>query len=291
MKRMTLVLLSAFLFSCEKNINFDLDNAKDVLVVDAEIESGKPPVVFLTRSTSFFSQIDPSILSTLFVRNAEVYMSNGSLTHRMKEYAFPLAPGYTAYYYGIDSASLATSFLGELNTSYSLRILADGMEYTANTTIPAQTEVPDSFYFKPAPLNPDTNKRVMFVRLNDPVGMGNYSRYFTRINSGNFLPGENSVFTDEVIDGTSFEIQLPPGINRNDPPERDENFFRKGDTVTLKFCNIDRATYLFWNTWEFAYQSIGNPFAQPNKVIGNVSNGALGAFCGYAGWYDTVIVR
>ena len=84
MKRMTLVLLSAFLFSCEKNINFDLDNAKDVLVVDAEIESGKPPVVFLTRSTSFFSQIDPSILSTLFVRNAEVYISNGYLNHRMK---------------------------------------------------------------------------------------------------------------------------------------------------------------------------------------------------------------
>ena len=111
-----------------------------MLVVDAEIESGKPRLFFSDKKYIFFSQIDPSILSTLFVRNAEVYVSNGSLTHRMKEYAFPLAPGYTAYYYGIDSASLATSFLGELNTSYSLRILADGMEYTANTTIPAQTE-------------------------------------------------------------------------------------------------------------------------------------------------------
>jgi hypothetical protein len=33
---------------------------------------------------------------------------------------------------------------------------------------------------------------------------------------------------------------------------------------------------------EFAYQSIGNPFASPNKVLGNISNGGLGAFCGYA---------
>ena len=51
-----------------------------------------------------------------------------------------------------------------------------------------------------------------------------------------------------------------------------------GDTVTFKFCNIDKATYTFWSSWEFAYQSIGNPFAQPNKVVGNISNGALGAF-------------
>jgi hypothetical protein len=41
---------------------------------------------------------------------------------------------------------------------------------------------------------------------------------------------------------------------------------------------------------EFAYQSIGNPFASPNKVLGNVSNGALGAFCGYAAFYKTIII-
>lgn len=291
MKRIIAVLLTVTLFSCEKNISFDLKDAANVLVVDAEIENGKPPVVFLTRSTSFFSQIDPSLLSNLFVRDAEVYVSNGSLTHRMKEYAFPLAPGYTAYYYGIDSSSLSSAFTGDFNTTYSLRILADGKEYTSQTHIPAMTIRPDSFYFRPAPMNPDTNKRVMLVRASDPPGLGDYGRYFTRINNGNFLPGENSVFSDQVIDGTSFEVQLPPGIDRNDPPTRDENFFKKGDTVTLKFCNIDRNTYNFWNTWEFAYQSIGNPFSQPNKVTGNISNGALGAFCGYAAWYGTVVVK
>jgi hypothetical protein len=84
-------------------------------------------------------------------------------------------------------------------------------------------------------------------------------------------------------------VQLPQGIDRNDPPKADSNFFHRGDTVTLKFCNIDKATYTFWSTWEFAYQGIGNPFAQPNKVIGNVSNGALGGFFGYAAWYKQVI--
>ncbi|MEO6537303.1 MAG: DUF4249 domain-containing protein, partial [Ferruginibacter sp.] len=62
-------------------------------------------------------------------------------------------------------------------------------------------------------------------------------------------------------------------------------------TVTLKFCNIQKPVYLFWSTWEFAYQSIGNPFAQPNKVLGNISNGALGSFSGYAAFYRTIIAR
>ncbi len=41
---------------------------------------------------------------------------------------------------------------------------------------------------------------------------------------------------------------------------------------------------------EFAYQSIGNPFASPNKVLGNMSNGALGAFSGYAAFYKTITI-
>ena len=127
------------------------------------------------------------------------------------------------------------------------------------------------------------------VKATDPPGLGNYIRYFTKKNSGSFLPGENSVFDDQVIDGTTYEVPLDPGINRNNRVDGDRTF-RRGDTVTLKFCNIERATYQFWISMEFAYQSIGNPFVSPNKVLGNVSNGALGAFCGYAVFYKTLII-
>jgi len=94
-----------------------------------------------------------------------------------------------------------------------------------------------------------------------------------------------------VIDETTYTVQVQQGIDRNANFNLDSNYFKKSDTVTLKFCNIDRATYYFWNTWEFANQSIGNPFSQPGKVLGNISNGALGAFCGYAAWYRTEIVK
>ena len=191
------------------------------------------------------------------------------------------------YYYSIDSSNLSTAFVGQLNKSYILKIVADGKQYNAATDIPANVNYPDSVWFKTAPQNPDTNKRVMYIRATDPVGRGNYVRYFTKKNKEAFLPGEN-VFDDQVIDGSTYEIQLPQGINRNNPPKADSIFYKNGDTVTLKFCAINKASYTFWNTWEFAYQSIGNPFAQPNKVIGNISNGALGIFTGYAAGYRTV---
>ena len=282
-------MLTLLLFTgCEKDINFALVEAALVLAVDAQIENDQAPVVILTKSFSYFDKLTPELLSGAFVRNAEVYISNGTLTHRLKEYSYELVPGLNAYYYSIDSSNLATAFPGALGGSYNLRIVAEGQEYTSATTIPAASQFPDSIWFIRAPQNPDTLKRAMYVRATDPPGRGNYYRYFTRQNSGAFLAAEN-VFDDQVIDGTTYSLQFPPGIDRNDPVDRDDNFFFKGDTVTLKFCSIDRNTYRFWNTWEFARQSIGNPFAQPNKVLGNISNGALGAFCGYAAGYRTLV--
>ena len=282
---LTLLILTA----CEKDINFDLQEVAPLLVVDAQIENGQAPVVILSKSFSYFDVLTPQLLSGSFVRNAEVYISNGSLTHRLREYSYELAPGINGWYYSIDSSNLATAFAGAFDGRYSLRILAEGNEYTSSTHIPAASQFPDSIWFVPAPQNPDTLKRVMYLRATDPPGRGNSYRYFTKINSAPFLPGKN-VFDDQVIDGSTYSLQFPPGVNRNRPIIAEDNFFRKGTWVTLKFASIDAASYKFWNTWEFAYESIGNPFAQPNKVLGNISNGALGAFCGYAAGYQTLMV-
>lgn len=274
--------------SCEKDIDLNLKESAPVLTVDAQIENGQAPRVVLTKSFSYYQKIDAALLAGSFVRNAEVYISNGSLTHRLKEYEVPLAPGFSAYYYSVDSTNPTTAFAGEFGKSYSLRIVSENQEYSSNTDIPASVNFPDSLWFIRAPQNPDTTLRVLVMRATDPPGRGNYVRYFTKKNNDPFLPGEN-VFDDQVIDGTTYEIQLPQGVDRNNVINRDSTFYKRGDTVTLKFCAINKASYNFWNTWEFAYQSIGNPFAQPNKVLGNISNGALGAFIGYGAGYKTLI--
>ncbi len=289
MKYWMLVFALFTLAGCEKNINFTLNEREDVLVVDAQIENDQPPVVILTRSLSYFSNINPELIANTFVHNAVVTLSNGTQTQRLREYQFDILPGVSLFTYSLDEAD-PQAFRGEVNRRYDLRIEAGGKLYTASTSIPDTLKKPDSLWWTPAPFQEDTTRIILMVRSTDPPGLGNYIRYFTRKNSGNFLPGENSVFDDQVIDGTSYELQVQPGIDRNNRVLWKDNFFNRGDTITLKLSNIDRQTYRFWNTWEFAYQSIGNPFAQPNKVTGNISNGALGAFYGYGSVSRTLIV-
>jgi hypothetical protein len=286
-------LLICFLLlttACEKGINFKPKNADTSVVVEAYIESGQPPMVLISRSLDYFSKISPDILANSFIRKAEVIMSNGTVTHKLKEYGISAGNGYTIYYYSIDSANLATAFIGEFNKAYSLKITVDGKEYTANTTIPRLAKTVDSLWWKPAPANPDTTKVVVMSRVKDPPGFGNYIRYFNKVNDSVFLPPPASVFDDQIIDGTTYEIEMEKGVDRNEEIDFENySFFTRGDTVTLKFTNIDKATYDFWRTMEFSYASIGNPFSSPTKVLGNVK-GALGYFGGYAVQYKVLII-
>lgn len=279
-----------FLCSCEKGISFKLDNTEDKLVVQAQIETNQSPIVILSKSFNYFSDISRDQLTRSFVRNADVWISNGTKTHKLIEYAYKI-DSTDLYYYSINPADPSTSFTGEEGGSYSLKIIIDGKEYNAVTTIPLLTKKVDSLWWAQAPQNPDTTKVVLKARVTDPPQYGNYIRYFTKVNSERFLPGENSVFDDQVFNGVTYNVDVDKGVDRNaDTPAEDKGFFHRGDTVTLKFCNIDKATYDFWRTMEFNYASTGNPFSSPNKVLGNISNDALGYFGGYASQFKTIVI-
>ncbi|MBC7873546.1 MAG: DUF4249 domain-containing protein [Ferruginibacter sp.] len=283
-----LVISVLFLSSCEKGVEFELDDVAAKLVVEATIENGQAPVVSLSRSQAFFSQIDFTVLANSFVRNAEVYVSNGIVTHKLKEYTVPVVPGINFYYYSNDPASPATAVFGELKKQYTLRIIAEGKEYTAITTIPDTTKRVDSLFSRPAPAGNPPGKVAVMARIFDPPGFGDYIRYFTRRNREPFYPGY-SVFDDKVIDGSSYEVLVERGVDRNNGQD-DDSFFEKGDTVTVKLCNIDKATYDFWRTMEYTYSSVGNPFSSPTKVVNNIKGGGLGYFGGYAVQYHTIII-
>ncbi len=289
----SLFLFSLLFMSCEKNITIAPQNAEPVLVVEAEIENDAYPTVLLSRSQDYFSKIDAQTLSNSFVSNAIVTISNGTVTHQLKEYIIPVSANYALKIYGIDTTNLATAFKGELNKSYTLSITAEGRQYNAVTKIPNITRRIDSLWFVDAPVA-DTNLKKVMVKAFDPAGLGDYIRFFTKRNRENFFPGNPSVFDDAFIDGTSYELQIDRGRDRNNPsPDPDENrsLFKRGDTMILKTSNIDKGTYDFWRTMEYTYQSIGNPFSNPIKVISNINGApALGYFGGYASQYKTLII-
>jgi hypothetical protein len=290
LKSLASVLLLCSLAACEKSIDFKLAETPAKLVVEASIENGEGPVVVLTNSFDFFSTINSQLLANAFVHDAEVFVSDGSKTHKLKEYKIPLGPETAFYYYATDSSSLETAVTGQQSGSYTLRIVSGSQEYTAATTIPNLTKGVDSIWWKQAPPTIDSSKVVVMIKAIDPPGYGDYIRYFTKKNDEPFFPGLNSVFDDLFVDGTSYEIPVEPGFDRNVDREEEDLFFTKGDVVTIKLSNIDRATYDFWRTMEFSYASIGNPFSSPTKVLGNISNGALGYFGGYASQYFTIAI-
>jgi Domain of unknown function (DUF4249) len=282
----TVILISG----CERAVDFKLSETAPRLVVEATIENGQPPVVLLSKSLGFFSKISPSTLSNSFVHNADVYVSNGILTHKLKEYTVPVAGGYNFYYYSNDPSSPATMFTGQLQKQYSLRILSEGKEYTAVTNIPDTTKRIDSVFWKPAPAGNPPGKIMVMSRVKDRPGFGDYIRYFTKRNSEPFYPGLASVYDDQVIDGSSYEVQVERGVDRNADIPDGYAFFNRGDTVTIKLCSIDKATFDFWRTMEYTYTTVGNPFSSPTKVISNINGGGLGYFGGYAAQYRTLII-
>lgn len=285
MKKWGAIIVSVMLVSCEKTINIQPDQQAPKLVVEALIENGQPPVVILSNSLNYFSTIDTATLNNDYVHNAKVTITTGGTTYTLIEFTGSYGNGFKYYYYSVNGLS------GDFGKQYDLRIETGGQAYTSTTTIPYLTKKIDSLWWKKAPGNSDTNKAVLMARVTDPPGFGNYIRYFTRVNSDVFYPGQNSVFDDQIIDGKTYDIQVDRGVNRNEKlvPE-DYGYFKRGDTATVKFCNIDKASFDFWRTWEFSYQSIGNPFSSPGKVISNIDNGALGSFCGYSVQYISLII-
>jgi hypothetical protein len=283
---MSLLCLTAA--GCEKDIDIQLDPSMTRLVVDATIENGRPPMVFLSKSLDYFSKIDPSVLSSSFVHNARIRISDGSTEVLLKEDSIKNSTGTKVYFY--TTSGLSMTFLGKLKSSYNLVIEAEGKVYNATTTIPETTRKIDSLWWEKVPLAKDSNRVKVVIRATDRPGLGDYIRFFTKVGQQPFFPGFNSVFDDQVIDGQQYTIPIDKGFDKNTQFSDSTTYFKRGDTVTIKLCNIDKQTYDFWRTSEFNFQSVGNPFSSPIRILSNINSDALGYFGGYGCQYRTLII-
>jgi len=269
------------LVSCQKEVHISLAGSPSQVVVEGAIETGVPPYVILTSTISFFSDISLSTLQNSFIHGANVQVSDGTSTVTLKEYSFDTGVNNKFYIYTIDTANLTNIMLGQVNKYYTLTISYNSNTYQSVTKIPAQNGL-DSVWFGPPALagskTPDS-ARQLFCNYTDPDTAGNYVRYFTQINSQQFFP--SGIFSDEGVNGKTInDIGLYAGYTGSGNGDS-LSYFYPGDTVTLKWCEIDKGVYTFWNTEAYAASAAGNPFASPINVTSNISNGALGVWAGY----------
>lgn len=290
MYRFLLVFFMLSILGCEKDINLKLDPSENKLVVEASIENGTPPLVILTKSLDYFNKINPERLQASFVKNAVVTINDGINNVVLQPDSLKSEEGATVYFY---TDKRIPPMLGKLNSAYQLSISYNGQQYNSKTTIPAITRTIDSIWWDKLPsLEPrDSVFARVLLRATDKPGLGDYIRYYTKVGAREpFLPGFNSVFDDQIIDGKSYTIPVDRGFNRNAEFTDSSSFYRRGDTVTIKLCQIDKATYDFWRTYEFNFQSIGNPFSSPIRISSNINNEALGYFGGYGCQFRTIII-
>lgn len=290
-----LLLVILTLVSCEKEVDIKLDSGEPKLVIEGGIENGLPPFILITKSIGYFDKLDLQTLQNTSVHGAEVYVSDGVKTVRLKEYTVDTGFNNRFYYYSlVDIANPVlppadSLILGELEKFYTLVVKYEGKEYRSVTKIPTPTPLDSIATTVPNRPNPNQNSRILHVYFKDPDTAGNYLRYYTSRNNEPMYAALNSVFTDEIINGTKFDTELPLGAPRSTTQSFDSlGLCYPGDSVTIKWTAIEKAVYEFWNTYEYSLGTLGSPFATPIQVKSNISNGALGVWAGYGTLYYSI---
>lgn len=299
-----IILLSAIVFTffsgCTEDVNLTVVGGEIKIVVEGKIESGKVAEVFVMRSNPLSSTRDYK--DFYFVADAIITLSDGTTTETLNlATQFDEEAAYYLPYKG-------NTIIGTPGKTYTLTIVAKPdpdkttkKTYTATTTIPALMSL-DSVWWKPQA--PYDTLGYVWAHLSEPAGMGHAYKWFAKRSNKWYAQGElrdrrylapsGSAFDDKFIDGKSFDLSYFRGLDPSDSltqadPTELMNYYKKTDTIFIKFCTTDLITNKFYTTYEAAYQTNGNPFASPVSIQSNISDGGLGVWAGFGCTYDTIL--
>lgn len=269
-----------FLFSsCEKERIIETPESKSSYVVEGWIEQGKYPIVYLSRSTSFFSEIDSADLFGLMVHQAKITVSDGTeseiLTLRKNVNHYPI------YYYE------GTELKGETGKTYDLKIEITGQVITASTTIPPAPEF-DSIW------SHDYNDTAAYIDVSytDNAATKDYYRTFIKIlgQDEEYMPTYLNTFDDQYFSGRNVVLGLYRGSYGLSDMYNYNKYFNKGDIVIVRFCRTDKEHYDFWMSYYGKILNIASFSPSTSRIISNV-NGALGVWGGYGASYYRIVIE
>lgn len=254
--------------SCEGDI---LPPQQSQMVVEGWIEDGGHPVVMLT-STVPVSEQETSIdsLGQYLIRWARVAVSDGERT-------VVLSGKYTKDYFPPYIYTTA-ALLGEAGKTYTLTVDYDGQHASASTTIPHS--VPLERLYATVKNEADSAYTIHAVFSHD-ASRQRYYKLFTCIpsQSKQFYSAFMGLFDCTMLDNPA-EVLVNSGLSIDNFGNYKARFL-KGDTVLVKLCTMDEASYRFWYDWGDSENFASNPFMPAtSNPVSNVK-GALGYWCGY----------
>jgi hypothetical protein len=311
-----LIPFSILLFSCEEEYIPEDVFDKPEISVEGYIEYGDsalPPYVILTKSFPYSSTLSPEALNELFIHDAIVKVSDGTVEVQLTEICLndilsfdSTLANMIASSIGLGGVDLGTlnycvyvdigRFLGssnlvpEIGKAYYLTVINGADTVRATTTIPPLIPLDSVFYVNHPDFPVNDSLVEMRAKLSDYPNRADFYRIFTKRNSEPmFALLGGSVTDDKIFDGREFEFP----IQRGQPQTADFDinsfgYFWRGDTVTVRSANIDFEHFRFWQTLEYNIGTQG-PFTTYVRIESNVKNG-LGIWGGLSfGDYKLIV--
>jgi hypothetical protein len=306
--------------SCTKDLTGGIPSFGTSIVVDGNIETNRPPIVILTRSTKVFGDLNVNNIASFLLHGATMYMTVDSNPTQIPlqeiclqslsipdsqklqllqslgilVYDSSKVPDICAY--SLPFSELITYAntgscpdCGVEGHRYNLNIKYNGQTITSYTTIPYATGIV-GLSIRAVP-HVDSLVNVL-ATINVPATYGNFIRYWTKRNEEPFYTSlTGSVYDNLILAGQTISLPVQRGepsyITNPDP--NTFGYFWKGDTVTVKWASIDSRTYDFFNTIE--NDGGGSPFSSYIRVKSNVvGDSAIGIWAGYGAKYYSIIV-
>ena len=246
--------------------------ASPLLVVEGSIDDGGFPVVIVTTSVAVHSGYHEPLdsLGSHLLRWARVAVSDGEqevvLTGKYdRAYTPPFV--YTT-----------TRLRGEAGHSYTLTVDYGDYHARALTTIPAAPSV-DSMWV--LPVIQDSLCSIVVTFNDDGACRRYYKAYVRRGRYGHqWLPAYLGTVSNEVLAVGGNELVVNQASLATDASQEYVPYFGYGDTVSVKFAQIDEVSYRFWSDFDNNTNFSRNPlFPSVTPLRGNVEGG-LGCWCG-----------
>lgn len=309
------VLVVTFLFiSCSKEVKIDIPGYEKQHVIDANIEIGQPPIVFISTSNDIYSPTNLSAYLNGFIDNALVYFRKGKDSIQLTKICSDELPvgseDVLAPLFGVSKEELTKlhlclystanpAFFGEVGETYQLSVRVDGNYYRAETELLPPVKL-DKVYWKE---DPDALKHgFSWAKMTDPLN--EYNAYYWSVKriktlsdgtniDANFKSTFSPAFDDKFFDGQTFDYAFENPFSFTDTTIQDEfrGYYAFGDTVVIKFSRTNKAAFQFLERKHLQLQTAGNPFASPTSIPSSFTGGALGSFIGFSSTYDTLICK
>lgn len=236
------------LAGCVDSADIELGTGGTQLVVEGKIEAGNAPYVLLSLSGSFYAK------QPTFVEDAYVTVSDDEGNVVQLEHEG-------------DGKYGTTHMLGAEDRRYHLVIHHQDKNYEAWAILPSQPEIEkiEVEYFNRSALK-DEGYYIQIKGVDSHIKSGYY-----RILAYNDDKLVNPLGTDDFF----VAISDDEDIKRIEVPIP----FEAGDKLRLEIIKMDKAAYLFYQSYLLLLLNDGGLFGSPPaNPESNVSNGALGLF-------------